>query len=167
MNIRKRIVLIILVMILVVSIFCSCSPKQLKITSWNPREIIAQGYLVSVSMAGDANKTQWLIGLELRPSNTDKYETFIYHLSGDFDVGTTNINGRPIDVLDFKLGQYYLLYRKLEEGKLSYYLSPDYDITITVSSSGWSEIPHTNNSTSFADSANESDVSFNITASKK
>jgi len=112
-------------LIIILTSTISCKPEPLEITTWYPREVIAQGNLVSVSLAGDADTPQWLIGLELMSAKTNKYETFIYHLKGEFDVGSTNIEGYPSDVLGFKLGQYYLLYRKVGFTKIRYYLSPD------------------------------------------
>ena len=92
------------------------------ITAWYHSEVIGQGRLVSIETDGCWVDVGWLItlepmGAESEPGNITM-DKFVYHIGNNLEV--TNKEGGYTDTKVFKIGAYYVLFRKVLDGSLLY-----------------------------------------------
>lgn len=98
----------------------SCSPPSVEIEAWHPGDIIGQGMLADVDVEVSGGVAYWLIELVLMNADQEK-ETTIYQISENLFVGSKE--GGYLDTRTFKIGYYYVLYRKVEGRQPVYLLS--------------------------------------------
>lgn len=95
----------------------SCGPEDPIVTTWLPSEIIGQGELTRVEVVN----SNWLITLELMSAKSTSEQvitdSFVYYLDGNLRVGSGYV-----DTKIFRLGYYYVLYRKIEGATTQFYL---------------------------------------------